>query len=146
MTITTKEIGEMLQRKIPEGNDEAIPYFFLVLAIFGEEDKIQRTAIAETTANEFLSDRNVGKWQKVIPDGLWPLRYFGKFKRQSSTQQVQEKMQDWEKRLNETVRKKLIEKIEQQWSQKGYKEKGVKIIITRACIYVPFDEPMEIDT
>lgn len=131
------------------------------MAIPGEEDKIQITAIAETTANEYLSHRSTGgkilkkttanepptyiiveEWQKVVPDGLWPLKYFGKFERQSD----KEKLVDWEKRLNDNVRKELIKKIVKEWLKQGYKEKEVKIIITRACTYFPFDEPMDTDT
>ena len=158
-TITTKEIGDKLRGDIPQGNNEAIPYFFLNLAIPGEEDKIQKTAIAEKTANKFLRDRYhkiqktttanepptyiiVEEWQKVVPDGLWPLKYFGKFERLSD----KEKLEDWEKRLNNNVRRELIKKIVEEWSQQGYEKKEVKLIITRACTYVPLDEPMDTDT
>ena len=68
---------------------------------------------------------------------MWPLKYFGKFKRDS----LIEENDDWEKRLNDKVRKILIEKIEEECKQ--YKEKTVKLIITRACKYPP-DEPMDI--
>ena len=69
---------------------------------------------------------------------MWPLKYFGKFKCVPN-----EKLEDWEKRLNDNVRKKLIEKIEYECKQ--YQEEKVKLIITRACKYIPPYEPMETD-
>ena len=117
---------------------EPIPYFYLDLAVPGDKDKIKKTEIAEREADKFLSENDVGEWWKVTPNGVWPLKYFGRFERDSLT----EDNDDWEKRLNDKVRKVLIEKIEREYKQ--YDEKKVKLIITRACKYPP-DEPMETD-
>ena len=132
--IDTKKIGYIIWEC---NSAEPIPYFYLDLAVLGDVDKIKRTEIAEREADEFLSGGSVGEWWKVVPNGVWPLKYFGKFNRDSLT----EENDDWEKRLNDKVRKKLIKEIEQKYKQ--YEEKKVKMIITRACKY-PSDEPMDI--
>ena len=131
-TIYTKGIGG----KLRDETEEPLPYFYLDLAVLGDKDKIKRTEIAEREADKFLSSTKDGEWWKVVPNGVWPLKYFGKFERAPN-----EELKDWEKRLDDDVRKILIDKIEQKY--KDYEEKKVKMIITRACKYIPLDEPMD---
>ena len=88
-----------------------------------------------------MSTKRVGEWQKVIPDGVWPLKYFGKFECQPK-----EKMRDWERRLNNDVRKQLKEEIELEFKRQQFKEPHkINIMITRVCLYVPLGEDMDVE-
>lgn len=102
-TITTKQIGETLDREYPNNSPGPIDYFYLQFRqcfIYKPKQKEARNLLTK----ELLKNATTCTWKKIHPGRDWPAVFFGKFER-STSEDENERQQ--EVRLNRNVVRSL---------------------------------------
>ena len=141
--ITTKEIGEVLDKRYGEtGRDADIEHFFLDI-------RITNVDYGFCTNFDLLTElgKLPGKWQGVED---WLGVYFGEFRKEKIGDSTTEweKARDTEARLNEKVRRSLLATVNaklKEFPRAINDDRVPKVFIkfSRACLYTP--EGMETD-
>ena len=135
--ISTDEIGDIMENVYGDLGDGNAPieYFYLFVQAESSGVHLNDKDLPKDMAINVLKDLP-GEWRSVEPQDTWPGTFFGFYPKGMRVLTERER----EKKLNEEVRKPLMDKLEAQLTiltGRGGVKPMVHVVLTRACKYTP---------